>query len=184
MKKKIIGGIVVFLLLATALPVAGMIELEGTVQAKFLPQWAGIVSPSMNLSEVQEITISTGTNGSVNETLRINIEPILEYERFFMLPRYLFATAFVLQSTFMPFPNIIRGRANKAFLINDPFIGGNNASTEYYLDIPLMYDIGEDTDSETLYLHVFAFGILPGGAYEAKIFPVAYTRVNLEVEYV
>ena len=181
--KKLIGGLVCVLLLVTGLPAAATIELEGTIQAEMPAQWTGLVTPSINLTVDQSVAIAMGSNNSVNETLRIQVEKVVNYERFFLLPRYLFVQVLVLQDSVLPIDTVIRGRAHKAFVINSPFIGGNNASEELYIDIPLSYDVPEDTTSEGLYVHVLAAGILPGGSPEERIFPIAYQRVNLEVTY-
>ena len=188
MKKTIICGVVVVLFTAAALPTMGVVELEGTIEAEITTSWLGVVIPVVNLTENQTICLDvSGSNGNfyVNETLRINLGKTGNFTRRlpFILPRYLFVQVFVLQKKILPLRSIIRGKARKTFLLNDPLIGDDKNMSTPYIDISMNYQISEGIVSENLTMYVFAMGILPGSSNENKTVPLEYKKINLRVDY-
>ena len=173
MKKTIVCIVVGIFLIATVLPTVYAEELEGTIKAEILPNWIGIIAPVINLTENQ--TIELDVNGSeddfsINQTLRINLEKIGDFNRTvpFILPRYLIVQAFVLQKELLPVQTILRGKARKSFLLNEPLIGADENMSTPNVDISLNYPLENGTLSENLTIHVFAVGIFPAVSNENK----------------
>lgn len=184
MKKKIISGLICMLLFAVVLPSVNSADLEGNIQSKLSSDWIGLVTPTMNLTENQTVSINTDSNDSVNDTLRINLEKIDNGTRdSWLFPRYMFVQVLVMQNKVLPIMKICRGMSYKAFLMNDPIlIASNETSMDPYIDISLKYSIENTTTSENLTVYVFAMGLLPGSEQNNTM--IARQTINLEVDYI
>ena len=185
MNKKIFGGFICMMLLATAMQAAGTVELDGTLKANMGAEWIGLITPEMNLTDNQSIIIDMGgTNETANETIRINIEKFVDNNRMFAFPRYMVVAAAIMQNKLLPATSIIRGYNFKTVLMNEPLIGGGNES-ELFLDIPYSHTISGDLPmSENLSLYIYAAGILPGGTIgDEQYLPLVKQIINLEITY-
>jgi len=202
-KIKITPIIVATLFITSAFAIlSAAAELEGNIEVE-IKELVGLVVPKINLSVNQtdlsplKVDVEEGNESNnepdryyLNDTLSIKINVTdNSYRDGFILPRYLFATVFIMRDkdsvplsplkTFfkrlIPVKMFPLGKSKNKMRVDVTSKG------DKYLNITMGYEVKNDTKQENLTMHIIVMGMFPGwitGSGEKQPI-VIYKKVNL-----
>lgn len=178
-----------------------IIALNGTIKAEWVTdsllrnQWLGLITPSINLSENQtlQVNVEKGENETyyVNSTLQIEVEVIGNASRLFLFGRSIMSAISIIKEEKSILP--LRGLLQRWFIGKLLTVSKTNVDKELgvnetgrYIEIPLYYEIDNETEMENVSMHILVWGMFPGNAYPGldRVSIIEYAKLNLEFVYI